>query len=204
MGKGVRAGMNQGRYGEEKYKEGYADQGSYGAQAESWVCPTCETVNTQDKCVVCGYQKEHKVDNVKSEKKKRSRFVWAIAACLMAVVFLALSIMSKRSVTELPQNNEVGSLSETETVTEDIAEKLAKTPMTDNIELENATSAPVFGSIYQRQQIASITFLATTKDAAPDNWDVSQNQDGTVLAWVVPNGDLYDLFIGAEGGEFIF
>lgn len=71
----------------------------------------------------------------------------------------------------------------------------------DGITVEDHSVSPlVFGSKYQRCQIGTITFLSTTKEAAKDSWDVSQNQDGTVLAWVKPNGDLYDLFIGAEGG----
>lgn len=71
----------------------------------------------------------------------------------------------------------------------------------DGITVEDHSVSPlVFGSKYQRQQISTITFLSTIKDAAEGSWDVSQNQDGTVLAWVKPNGDLYDLFIGAEGG----
>lgn len=64
---------------------------------------------------------------------------------------------------------------------------------------EDGASFSVFGSKYRRNQIRSISLLPSTKDAA-DSWDVSQNQDGTVLAWVKPNGGLYDLYIGAEGG----
>lgn len=196
--------MDQGRYGEEKDREESSYQGSYGAQAESWVCPACETVNSQDKCVVCGYQNEPKVDKVTSERKKRPHLVWAIAACLVAVVFLALSVLPRQSAAEPPQNKDAGQITENKTVVEGITEESSRMLMSDTpyggIELGDDASAPVFGSNYQRQQIASITFLATTKGAASDNWDVSQSRDRTVLAWVEPNGDLYDLYIGAEGG----
>ena len=60
--------------------------------------------------------------------------------------------------------------------------------------------APVFGSGYQRQDIRSITFVDTLADMASDAWDVSEYDNGKVMAWVVPNGELYDLYIGAEGG----
>ena len=33
-----------------------------------------------------------------------------------------------------------------------------------------------------------------------DAWDVSEAGDGSVMAWVKPNGYRYDLYIGAEGG----
>ena len=62
------------------------------------------------------------------------------------------------------------------------------------------SSAPVFDSDYRREQIQSVTFLNTLADAPQDAWDVSEAGDGKVLAWVTPNGDLYDLYIGAEGG----
>lgn len=58
----------------------------------------------------------------------------------------------------------------------------------------------VFGSEYSRNQISSIIFLDTQADAPGSAWDVSESGDGRVLAWVIPNGELYDLYIGAEGG----
>lgn len=77
----------------------------------------------------------------------------------------------------------------------------------------NMDEAPVFNSRISRFQIKSVTFLDSLKDAGPDSWDVSQNRDGSVLAWTVPNGDVsiwkdsdyviedaYDLYIAAEGG----
>ena len=49
--------------------------------------------------------------------------------------------------------------------------------------------------------IQSITFRNTLKDAPEVNcWDVSEAQDGSVMAWVYQNGDKYDMYIAAEGG----
>lgn len=59
---------------------------------------------------------------------------------------------------------------------------------------------PVFGSGYQRSQISSVTFLDTLADIPADAWDVSEAGNSRVMAWVKPNGELYDLYIGAEGG----
>ena len=65
---------------------------------------------------------------------------------------------------------------------------------------ETWPTASAFGGAYQRRQIRSVTFLSSLKDAPAESWDVSQKRDGTVRAWVVPNGNFYDLFIGAKGG----
>ena len=64
----------------------------------------------------------------------------------------------------------------------------------------NAYDFPVFGSEIIRRQVASVTFLDTLSGAPADAWDVSQNADGSVLAWAVPNESLYDLYIAGEGG----
>ena len=58
----------------------------------------------------------------------------------------------------------------------------------------------VFGSDYQRTQIRSVTVVDTLADMPEDAWDVSEAGNGTVMTWVKPNGELYDLYIGAEGG----
>lgn len=61
---------------------------------------------------------------------------------------------------------------------------------------------PVFGydTGYRREQIKSITFLDTLANAPENAWDVSEAENGAVLAWVEPDGELYDLYIAAEGG----
>ena len=58
----------------------------------------------------------------------------------------------------------------------------------------------VFGSNYQRHQISAVTFLDTLSGAPADAWDVSEAGDGSVMAWVEPDGELYRLTITGEGG----
>ena len=58
----------------------------------------------------------------------------------------------------------------------------------------------VFGSDYQRGQIHAVTFLDTLSGAPADAWDVSKAGDGSVMAWVEPDSDLYRLTIAGEGG----
>ena len=63
-----------------------------------------------------------------------------------------------------------------------------------------AAAYPVLGSELLREQILSVTFLDTLSDAPDTAGDVSAGSDGSVLAWAKKNGELYDLFIAAEGG----
>lgn len=51
--------------------------------------------------------------------------------------------------------------------------------------------------------IHSVTFLDTLEDMPQDAWDVSEDGDGTVMAWVLPYEDetgARALYIGGEGG----
>ena len=65
-------------------------------------------------------------------------------------------------------------------------------------------AASVFGSpSVRRGEILSVTFLPDTRQADRSAWDVSERQDGTVLAWLIPRGDAaagFDLFIGSDKG----
>lgn len=62
----------------------------------------------------------------------------------------------------------------------------------------------VLGNRYVlRYEIISVSFLNTLTDIPDDAsevWDVSADGSGSVMAWTVPNGSGYDLYIGAENG----
>ena len=58
----------------------------------------------------------------------------------------------------------------------------------------------VYESPYLRSQIKTITIVDTLANAPEECWDASEAHNGAVLVWVEPNGELYDLYIGAEGG----
>ena len=60
-------------------------------------------------------------------------------------------------------------------------------------------SSTVFGSELRRDKITSVTFLDTLADAPADAWDVSADKSGSVLAWAVPSGELYNLYLAANG-----
>lgn len=60
----------------------------------------------------------------------------------------------------------------------------------------------VFGSDHlQRTDICRVVFEDTVQNVPDDCWDVSDAQNNSVLAWVIPAEDnMYELHIAAEGG----
>ena len=65
---------------------------------------------------------------------------------------------------------------------------------------EDYHTCSVFGSDYTRDRIGTVTFVDTLDGRPIDAWDISESQDGSVMAWVKQNSSLLDLYIGAEGG----
>ena len=82
----------------------------------------------------------------------------------------------------------------------DPAENTMKEGSVGDYEKGHETAA--FGTVAKREQVLSITVVDTLKDAPEDAVDISANGNGKVLAWVVPNGALYDLYLGADGGVY--
>ena len=75
--------------------------------------------------------------------------------------------------------------------------------MADPAQGDTLTDMPdsfVFGSDITRREIGAVTFVDTTEHLPEERWDVSQAQDGSVMAGVSEDGDLYYLFIAADGG----
>ncbi len=64
---------------------------------------------------------------------------------------------------------------------------------------EEAENSPVFGSDFTRGQIAMITFLPDPSKAPNSAWDVSEAQDGSVMAWTLKTRPPFDLYIAANG-----
>ena len=58
----------------------------------------------------------------------------------------------------------------------------------------------VFHSGIYRYDVGSVTCLDTTADAPEDAWDISEKENGSVLAWVTGQAPAYDLYIAGEGG----
>ncbi len=82
---------------------------------------------------------------------------------------------------------------------------LMKDDQCEYFEGDNRYRGTVLGSEISRDSIKSVTFMDTLEGMPDDAWDVSQDQDGTVMAWTQQSADnnsddkMYDLFIAAEG-----
>lgn len=148
--------------------------------------------------------------------KKSSILPWVIAAAVLVVVLaLALTIVP-RMLGEALWNAVRDMIPEvTEEPVSDTGETEFEWPagylLSDPVPFtsvkryewaDEAAQYPVLGSELLRGQIRSVTFLDTLADAPEDAWDVSAAWDGSVLAWATANGELYDLFIAAEGGVY--
>ena len=83
--------MDQGSYRNEKKQESISNQGRYGennaaGELKSWVCPDCETVNTENTCILCGYTKEKPLP----PKKKQWKNILIALIAILAVAAGAL------------------------------------------------------------------------------------------------------------------
>jgi len=58
----------------------------------------------------------------------------------------------------------------------------------------------LFNGHYDKEEILSVTFLDTLSGAPSNAWDVSVNEDGSVMAWLESRGSYYDLYIAGNGG----
>ena len=164
---------------------------------------------------------EDAVPGVMETKKKRSKVPALLAGALAAAVALGLYFLKPGGTdtqTEItPPVTIAASMPEellppetTEAAPENVLLSDRDPAVSDEDAHTYYPNYRVFGSDYKRNQISSITFLDNLKDAPGDAWDVSQQKDGSVLAWAVKNDATYswvtknkthyDLYIGAEGG----
>ena len=68
---------------------------------------------------------------------------------------------------------------------------------------DDCASYPVFGSSYERKDISSIYFLDSLDGASEDIIDISEEQNGSVLAWFEPDANgLYKMYIAGNNGVF--
>lgn len=82
----------------------------------------------------------------------------------------------------------------------DWKDNVLKLTYVENTAEEGSQDSYILDSEIQKQEIQSVTFFDTLDDVPEKFWDVSEEQDGSVLAWIVENGVYYDLYIAAEGG----
>ena len=159
-----------------------------------------------------GYEEEPKKTPSPKKRAPLALFAAVCALILCLGIWIGTGI-GKSKPTAPPESEQLKSPPETTTTPESTAPSepgweanlLRADPFSSGAKPSylwhlDAQEVPVFGSGYQRKQIASVTFLDTLADAPEDAWDVSEAGDGRVMAWVTPSNELYDLYIAAEGG----
>ncbi len=120
--------------------------------------------------------------------KKRATAV----TCVFAVLFLCFAIAAGYLVAHQADLTP-------ETV---LAPKTGNRMRSDSFDedTDDADTLQVFQFGVLRKDVVSITFLDTVVDAPEDSWDISEDGDGSVLAWVTGQAPSYDLYIAGEGG----
>ena len=137
-------------------------------------------------------------------KKRKGALICVLAAlCLCFAAFLGylLAYGSHRerpavSTPETVSMPETISASETVPATGTI-NRMRSDPIDEDMASDDLR---VFQSGILRKNVASITFLDTVTDAPEDAWDVSEEGNGRVLAWVTGQAPAYELYIAGRGG----
>jgi len=173
-----------------------------------------------------------KIKKENEDRQTQKRIIWkkytliALPVAIILVLLLVFGLTRRNSKTEaqkipqaeparmqeMPKETTTATIpattipiamvpSESTPVTE--AEPSWKKNLLMNVPVDNEIKN-VLGSEYQKHTIYSVTFLDSLADAPKNAWDVSQNKDRSVMAWVTDRNtdDIarYDLYIAADGG----
>ena len=132
---------------------------------------------------------------------------WMLAAvCALALVLTACAGVPKETTqvpaetTQAPTETTVPVETTAPTLPPEETNILRRFTLPPNYSGDGEYSNFVYESPYLRSQIKTITIVDTLANAPEECWDASEDHNGAVLVWVEPNGELYDLYIGAEGG----
>ena len=132
-------------------------------------------------------------------KPERPLSKWLIpgVAAVVAVIALAISIGSggKKSTPASSVKAPAAQAAATELAP---AETVSTAPMevyvmadTYYSPLDNNDDRPFWGQEqYTREDVKTVTFQSSLRNAPSDAWDMSENKDSSILAWM-DNGDLY-------------
>ena len=137
-------------------------------------------------------------------KKRKGALICVLAAlCLCFAAFLGY-LLAYGSHRERPAVSTPETVSMPETISASEAVPATGTinrMRSDPIDEDMASDdLRVFQSGILRKNVASITFLDTVTDAPEDAWDISEEGNGRVLAWVTGQAPAYALYIAGRGG----
>lgn len=89
--------MDQGRF-RRTNEEHTSEQGKYGENRKSpkdnsWVCPECETINMENTCINCGYEKESSNDS----SGHQNRWIKITVALLLVIIVAVCMSMGENA-----------------------------------------------------------------------------------------------------------
>ncbi|MBR3307188.1 MAG: BspA family leucine-rich repeat surface protein [Lachnospiraceae bacterium] len=132
--------------------------------------------------------------------------VFAAILVLAAVIVLVLVYRKPEDAaearTEAEQITEApaGSAAEPDPVREGKGGTLHNELAGTEFSVEDIMSTASFGSVHGRDEVSTITFLSVLPEREDKGLDISEEADGSVLAWFDENsGGLYDLTVAADG-----
>ncbi len=129
------------------------------------------------------------------EDHKTRGYKGIIAAIIAAVAVIAVIIIAV-----VIQNIDTGShvIQSIDTGSHVLMKQEYKTDAYNDPQVYN-----IFESMYNPESIKNITFYDTLSDVPENSWDVSDSQDGSVMAWLEPcDSEYYDLYIASNGGVY--
>lgn len=149
-------------------------------------CGYCGAEN-EDNAKFCG-KCGKPLDDVKRKSSKKKYIAFGIGiVALVAIIFVVFNFISGQQKS-IMQADDGGFLT---------AEYF--------VDYYYSDEATVLGSSYKRSSIETITFLDKKDvDEIPNNaWDVSEDQDESVVAWVETiDGEYYNLYIAGKNGVY--
>ena len=182
-----------------------------GPEPEMVTTPVAHPGPKQEPVTVPFSQPEHK-----GPEKKRNMGLIAAAAVVVLTVIIGIFAFGGKEETPEPQMQQPTETAEavTEVTTEETTEPTQSVTeetvdpdawrdnvlMADDIEWNNKAVYKVLRFNYYRSDINYITFLDSTVSAPKDAVDVSEAENGSVLAWVMTENGENHLYIAGKGG----
>ncbi len=136
-----------------------------------WTCPKCKMTNDTYICTSCGFDA--------SRDYRHHRFLCQLSG--------SASKISKPKVSDGLFGSIFDLFGE-------------KNILRDNVLMASSDTDYIFGRKMDRKEIKNIYFRNKKENIGEDAWDVSEKQNGSVIAWTEKKEDgLLDLYIAADG-----
>ena len=193
-----------------------------------WKCPVCNTINEDNICCKnCGLDQSRNytacrtfyplssdaASDFEKEKKRSAEKLQKNDSRLVREIAAAVRKLEEISDVIKNLDEEPASMEKLEKILNVIANYRmeettpAKKPTSqkekfsrENQLMADTNPETIFGKKIDRKTVVSVTFLDSKKEAGRDAWDVSEKQNGSVLAWTKKALDgMLELYLASEG-----